>query len=213
VLFLLYTISRETRLKRFLRRAVMVSVPVAIGYVMAGWNSQYGGFFKPVRMIRSVVDAKTDGSSQWREYENVNIIATFWDHPLIGTGYGHPFKEVIVLPDIAYLLEPYLPHNSLLAVWGFTGLVGFAGLTLLWVAGLYFAMRAYHAAKNPQQSTAAIAAIGAFPIYLAQSWGDLGLGAWSGELMMGIAIAMAGKLAVVTQQWNGGALWTRRRAR
>jgi len=85
-LFLVYLVSRESPVKRAIRRAVFVSVPVALVYVAVGWNSAYGALFKPVRLIRSVVDAKTDGSSMWREYENVNIIATFRENPILGSG-------------------------------------------------------------------------------------------------------------------------------
>lgn len=202
VLLTIYLVSRESQLKRYVRRAVVVSLPIVIGYVIAGWNSQYGVLFKPVRIMRSVVDAKSDGSSEWRELENVNIIATFRDSPLFGTGYGHPFQEIIVLPAVDYPLERYLPHNSMLGLWAFTGTIGFACLTMLWVAGVYFAIRAYHAGSEPSGRAAAIVSFGAIPIYLAQCWGDLGLSAWTGVFMMGAALATAGKLAVATGQWQ-----------
>jgi hypothetical protein len=202
VAFIVYMISHESRLKRLIRRAVFVSVPLVVIYINAGWDSQYGKLFKPVRILRSVVDAQSDLSSQWREFENVNIIATFRDNPILGTGYGHPYKEVIVLPAIDYLLERYIPHNSLLGQWAYSGLFGFASLTLLWVAGVYFAMRAHHAATDPQVRAAAIVSFGVVPIYMLQSWGDLGLGTWSGVFMMSAAITVAGKLAVATGQWD-----------
>jgi O-antigen ligase len=206
VLLMLYIVSRETPLKRNIRLAVYYSVPVALVYVIAGWNVQYSKFFKPVKMIRSVVDANSDGSSQWRELENFNILTTYWQHPIFGSGFGHPFNEVVQLPAVDYSLELYLPHNSFLGLWNTAGLVGFAGISALWVAGLYFAMRAYHAARNPTESTAAIVCFGALPIYLSQSWGDLGLGTWQGTFMVAGAIACAGKLAVATGQWRGGSL-------
>jgi O-antigen ligase len=202
VVLIVYLVSRESRLKRLIRKTVFVSVPLVAIYASAGWTSQYGGFFKPVRVLRSVVDAESDGSSRWREFENVNIISTFRDNPIFGTGFGHPYKEIIVLPAIDYQLERYIPHNSLLGLWAYTGLVGFACLTLLWVAGIYFAMRAYHAATDPQHRAAAIVGFGAVPIYMLQSWGDLGLGTWSGVFMMSAALTVAGKLAVATGQWD-----------
>ncbi len=202
VMLMVYLVSRETRVKKFVRRAVLVSVPLAMGYVAAGWNVEYSRFFKPVRMIRSVVDADSDGSSRWREFENVNIIVTFRENPLLGTGYGHPYREVIVLPQVEYPLEPYIPHNSLLGLWGYAGGVGFAGLTLLWIAGVYFAMRAYRSATEPSQRIAAIVSFGAVPIYLTQCWGDLGLAAWTGVFMMAASLTVAGKLAVATGQWQ-----------
>ena len=202
VAFVLYIVSKETKIKRFVRRAVFVAVPLSLAYVAAGWNSAYGRFFKPVRLLRSVVDAKSDLSTQWRDFENVNIIATFRDNPVLGSGFGHPYQEVVVLPAIAYELERYIPHNSLLGLWAYAGYLGFAGMTLLWVAGIYYAMRAYHAATDPTLRAAAVVSFGAVPIYLGQCWGDLGLGTWTGVFIMGSALTVAGKLAVLTGQWQ-----------
>lgn len=197
-----YFISRETPMKRKLRRTFYASLPVLGIYAMLGWSSQFGKFYKPVRMIRSIVDAKSDGSSQWRELENVNIIATFRDGTLFGTGFGHPYKEVVVLPRVDYALERYTPHNSLLGVWAYEGVVGYAGLTLLWMGGVYFAMRAYYNGQLQGQRTAALISFGTVLVYLLQSWGDLGLGSWTGVFLMGGALATAGKVATATGQWG-----------
>ena len=162
----------------------------------------YGLTFKPVRMIRSVVDAKTDASSMWREYENVNIIATFRSHPLIGTGYGHPYQDIVVLPAVDYSLEKFLPHNGLLGLWAYCGYFGYAGITLLWMAGVYFAMRSYFFATTAQYRAGAMVSFGLVLIYMMQSWGDLGLSTWTGVYLNGAALAIAGKLAVATGQWD-----------
>jgi|SRR6478735_644348 len=200
VFLTVYFVSRETPIKRKIRRTFLAGLPVLGIYAILGWNSQFGRFYKPVRMIRSVVDAKSDGSTQWRELENVNIIATFRDNPLFGTGFGHPYKELVVLPHVDYSLERYTPHNSLLGVWCYEGLLGYAGLTLLWMGGVYFAMRAYYNGKLQGQRTAALVSFGIVQVYLLQSWGDLGLGSWTGVFLMGGALAMAGKVATATGQ-------------
>jgi len=202
VFLTVYLVSKESPIKRKVRRTLLALTPVAIIYVIAGWGSQYGATFKPVRMIRSVVDAQSDGSSLWRELENVNLIATFRDNPLIGSGYGIPYKEVVVLPAVDYPLERYTPHNSLLGLWSYCGTLGFASLTLLWVAGVYFAMRSYQKATEPAHRAAALVCFGAVLSYLLQSWGDLGLGSFTGVFMMSTSITVAGKLAVATGQWG-----------
>jgi len=202
VFLVVYFISRDSPLKKRLRQILLWSTPAIIGYLVAGWNSMYGSFYKPVRLIRSVVDARSDASSLWREYENVNIIATFRLHPLIGTGYGHPYEEIVVLPAVDYSLEKFVPHNSLLALWCYCGYLGYAGLTMLWMAGVYFAMRAYYFGSTAQHRAAAMVSFGFVLIYMMQSWGDLGLSTWTGVFMSGSAIAVAGKLAVATGQWD-----------
>jgi hypothetical protein len=153
-------------------------------------------------MIRSVVDAQTDSSSFWRELENFDLIATVRLHPLFGTGYGHPYEEVIELPQVTYALERYAPHNSLLGLWAYLGVFSYTGLTLLWVAGVYFAMRAYYIATDASHRAAAMLCFGAVLAYLIQSWGDIGLGSWTGIFIVAPALASAGKLAKATGAWG-----------
>jgi hypothetical protein len=201
VLFMIFVVSRESRLKRKIRRFVYVLVPAVAFYVVSGWESRYGKFYRPVRIVRSIVDTETDGSSLWRELENFNLISTFRFHPIVGTGYGHRYLEYVPMPGVNYSLEYYIPHNSLLGLWAFSGLIGVAGVSMLWVAGNYFAMRAYRHAVEPEHRVAAIVCFGALPIYLFQCWGDLGLGSWTGIFIMGTSICVAGKLAVAIGQW------------
>jgi O-antigen ligase len=185
-------------------RTVFLLVPVIALYFAAGWESQYGKFYRPVRLVRSIVDAQSDqsGSSMWREFENFNLVSTYRFHPILGTGYGHRYLEFITMPGVDYSLEFYAPHNSLLGLWAFSGLIGFAGVTMLWIAGNYFAMRAYRNAQDADQRAAAIVCFGALPIYLLQSWGDLGLGSWTGVFIMSASICVSGKLAVALGQWR-----------
>jgi hypothetical protein len=62
-------------------------------------------------------------------------------------------------------------------------------------------MHAYRNASEPNHRVAAIVCFGTLPIYLIQSWGDLGLGSWTGILIMGSSICVAGKLAVAIGRW------------
>jgi hypothetical protein len=200
-LVMVYVLSGESKLKRLLRRLVMLATPVALVYVAVGWNSG-SNLFKPVRVLRSVADAKTDGSSYWRELENFNLISTLKQNPIFGLGYGHRWEEFVVLPAVEYDLEFYAPHNSLLGIWAFGGLIGYAGLSLLWAGGVYFAVRAYHASKNGEIRAAALVCIGTVLIFMVQAWGDLGLGAPVAVYALSVALAVAGKLAVATDEWR-----------
>lgn len=205
VFLTVYFVSRESPIKRKIRRSLMALTPLIAVYMIAGWDSTYGAMFKPVRLVRSVVDAQTDASSLWRELENVNIIATFRSHWLIGTGWGHPYEQIAVLPAVDYSLELYMPHNGLLGLWGYTGCVGFAAVSSLWVVGVYFAMRAYHGSTDPKHRAAALVSFGGVLVYLMQSWGDLGLGQWTGVFLMGASLSVASKLATASGQWGQSA--------
>jgi hypothetical protein len=200
-LLMVYVVSGESRLKQILRKLVMLATPVALLYVAVGWNSG-SRIFKPVRVLRSVADAKTDGSSYWRELENFNLISTLKQNPIFGLGYGHRWEEFVVLPAVDYDLEFYAPHNSLLGIWAFGGLVGYAGLSLLWAGGVYFAIRAYHATKDGPIRAAALVCVGTVLVFMVQAWGDLGLGAPVAVYALSMALAVAGKLAVATGEWR-----------
>jgi hypothetical protein len=201
VFLTVFVVSRESPIKRKIKRWILLSSPLAALYLLIGWNSGRA-IFKPARIARSVIDAQTDSSSFWRELENFDLIATVRAHPIFGTGYGHPYEEIIELPKVYYSLELYVPHNCILGLWAYIGVFGYTALTLLWVAGVYFAMRAYYLATEPSHRAAAMLCFGAVLIYLIQCWGDLGLGSWTGVFLVAPGIAMAGKLAKANGAWG-----------
>jgi hypothetical protein len=207
VFLTVYVVSEPNSVKRFISRTLLVLAPIIVIYCAAGWNSN-SPMFKPARMMRSVVDPQTDGSSLWRELENFDLITTFRNSPILGTGFGHPYEEYIPMPAVAYTLERYVPHNGILGLWCYCGYFGYAAVTMLWAGGIYFAMRAYHATKIREHRAAALVTFGAVLVYMVQSWGDLGLGSWSGVFSVGAAIAIAGKLCVANGQWPSGSKGT-----
>jgi hypothetical protein len=196
----LYFITEPSAFKRKLHKAALGLVPAMIGYVVVGWN-QKGGLFKPVQIIRSAVDSDADESTRWRDLENFNLVYTIRFKPIVGVGYGHGFWEVWPLPQVNYALERYIPHNSILGIYCYGGWLGFTGLTLLWVAGVYFGVRAYHFCKEPYEKAAALVSFGTIMIYYVQCFGDLGLGTFTGVFLVGPALAIACKLAVKSGGW------------
>lgn len=201
VLFTLFLVTPSSPVKRKLVRTFFALTPVLIGYVIVGWNSS-AKVFGPVQTARSVIEPETDASSLWREIENYDILFTFRHAPFFGLGYGHPFWEIIPLPAVPYDLEFFVPHNSILGTWAFAGLLGFTTLTLLWGAGVFFAMRAYYATKSPRHRVMAMLSTGTVIIYMIQCYGDMGLGAWTGVFLLGPSLALAGKLAVANGAWK-----------
>jgi hypothetical protein len=201
VLLTVYLITEDNPVKRRVRRTLIYSSPVILAYFVVGWNAA-SSIFKPVKIMRSVVDAQSDSSTLWRELENFDLISTVRMNPILGTGYGNGYVEVVKLPEISYSLERFVPHNSILGLWCYCGYFGYTALTLLWAAGVYFAMRAHKAATEPSQRVAATACFGAVLVYLVQCWGDMGLGSWTGVFIVAPSLAVAGKLAVATGQWG-----------
>jgi len=196
----LYFVKPWTALKRKITMTIVKIAPLAAIYIAVGWN-QKGGIWKPAAIMRSILDSQTDDSTLWRDIENFDLVSTVQQFPFLGTGYGHPYLEVIPLPAVDYPLEFYIPHNSLIGLWAYCGYFGFTALTLIFGGGVYFAMRGYYAAERPADRAAAITALGAIVIYLVQVYGDVGLGAWAGVFTVAPALAIAGKIAVATGGW------------
>ena len=188
------------------RLLVAMTLPLTI-YVSLGWSSN-AGVFSPVQKVRSLTDSKVDGSTLWRELENYDLIETYAHRPLLGSGFGHPFEETIKLPDVTtgYPLEPYVPHNSVLGLWAFGGLLGFALLWGMFPVGLFFTARAYRWARTPLERVGALGAAGAQVSYLLQGYGDLGFGTWGPVFTVATAYALVGKLCVQNGAWRAGAI-------
>lgn len=212
VFFTLYLITKSNPFKRTLNRLMVASLPLIAGYVLAGWNSS-SGIFKPVKVIRSAVDSSSDTSTAWRDLENFNLIFTLRGYPLTGVGYGNGFWEMWPLPAVDYSLERYVPHNSILGIYCYGGFIGYLGITALWVAGIYFAIRAYHRSSDALQRSAALTSFGAILVYYLQCFGDMGLGSWTGVYLVAPALAVASKLTVLNGAWDGATAVSRKEPR
>lgn len=201
-LALVLALAPRTRLKRRILQAIVVSIPLAVVYVGIGWSAP-SGVFAPVRTLRSVVDSKADSSTAWRDWENYNIAYTVRRSPLLGTGFGHEYEEVVLLPDISveYPLYRYAPHNSVLGLLAYAGVVGFAGLWMFIPVGVFLAMRARRLAPDPRDQVALMTALGAIVAYLVHCYGDMGLGTWVSVFTVAPAIALIGKIAVASGAW------------
>jgi hypothetical protein len=198
-LAVVYCLGRRTQMKRVL---TLAAVPLVLGYVAVGWNSNSRAF-APVRALKSVGDAESDSSTLFRDLENFNLLATMRMRPVIGTGFGQQFAEPVTTPDISFFREyRYMPHNSVLGLWGFTGWLGFTGLFAAIVCGVFLAAYSYRFAQFGDQRAAALAAISIAVIYLIQCWGDIGFSEKEGVYLLGPALAIAGHLAVWTGTWG-----------
>src|SRR5262249_2264927 len=122
-----------------------------------GWNSS-SQVFAPVQTIRSVLDSKADASTFWRDIENLNLIYTLGEHPLLGPGWGHQYEEFLKLPDISanFAAYRYHPHNGVLGLLSFAGLAGFSGMWAMLVVAVFLGVRSYRASHAPAHRSAAL---------------------------------------------------------
>jgi O-Antigen ligase len=201
-LMVLYYITPFTRLKKRIAQGIAISLPVVVLYAAMGWSSG-SRIFAPVRTIRSVVDSASDSSTRWRDWENYNLYYTVRTHPLLGTGFGHGYAEVIQLPDIskAYELYRFAPHNSILGLLAYSGAIGFVTMWLFIPLGVFFAIRSYRFSTRPRDRTTALATVGIIVTYLVHCYGDMGLGTWVSVFTVAPALALVAKQAVATGAW------------
>jgi hypothetical protein len=210
--FVLYTLL-EGRMKRSITRIVIGSIPLIAVYLLAS-RHYTGGIFKPGAQITSVA-RQQDASSIWRDIENVNLLATLRANPVLGSGWGHEYIEVVKADDISRFMPQYrlVPHNDILWLLGVAGIVGF---TLLWLpiaVGAFLAARSYYCARTPAERTAAATALAILILYANQAWGDMGVLGTIPTVLVAAALAMTGKLARVTGAWPAGVALLTRRAR
>jgi len=195
-------------LTRTLVRVGIWASPVILVYVLAGWWLP-SRVFGPVHFVRSlVVDTRADGSldrsTLYRDAENYNLVYTYRSNLLLGTGFGHPFGQAAQLDDISGSFKEfaYLPHNSVLGLWAFTGVVGFTGIFAPLVIALFLAARAHACASAPAHAIAATSSIAGIGAYVLHMWGDIGFTEAHSIFLVGLAVAVAGQIATDTGAWR-----------
>jgi hypothetical protein len=195
-------VSRRSRMKRLLANAFLLSLPLIVMYVAAGWNSK-SKIFAPVKTFRSMGDGQVDPSTLYRDLENYNLLLTMRFNQMTGAGFGQPFAETVTLPNISFFREyRYMPHNSVLGLWAFTGPFGFGGLFVSVMVAVYLAARSYKHARTADARTAAYMVIAMVAIYAAHCWGDIGFSERRTIFLVGPMLGIAGQLAVATGAWQ-----------
>lgn len=191
---------------RRLRSTVLLLSPLLLVYTVVGWNSA-SRIFTPVSFVRNIVqpersDGSLDRSTLFRDIENFNLVHTFIANPVLGTGFGHPF-EVAVQGDALPEFHEYgfLPHNSMIGLWSFTGFIGFTGIFTTVVVAMLLAARAHARAVTAEQAVACAAAIGCLCSYVVHLWADIGFTEAPTIFLVGIAMAVAAQMAAVTGAW------------
>lgn len=181
-------------LRRVLRRAVILSIPLLVVYTAAGWNSS-AGVFRPVSILRSVT-SQEDASSETRDIENYNLIQTLKRHPVAGSGFGHEYVEVVQAYRVDHVFAQYLyiAHNSVLWLISLSGWLGFAFIWMAFPTAVLVALRVVRQAATSVDLLTGFGAITTILAFLLQAWGDMGLQSWMGVLLCGAFMGATGAL-------------------
>lgn len=202
-LLCIYALAPWRGWKRRLTRTGMLLLPLAALYLAVGVAAPEYRVFAPIRIMRTVTDARIDRSTLYRDVENWNLARSIAEAPVLGRGFGHGFSEYIKGDDISTIFELYLiePHNAILGLLLFGGIFGFTAMWALVVVGIFLAARAYRFSVVPEDRVAALSAMSAMVICVVQTYGDMGQYMPQYQIYMGLALVVAGKLAVRTGAW------------
>jgi hypothetical protein len=203
-LALIYVLQPKSKLKRQINRVLVALSPLILAYVAAGWGNPVG-IFKPVGSISTMFGEHEDTSSIMRDIENYNLLQTLKTNPLLGTGWGHEYIEQVKAYDISSIFPQYRykPHNSVLGVLAFTGMIGFAGTWQFVPVASFFHARVQQTAKAPLARAAALAGLLVFVVCVIQAWGDLGFDSLLVNVLMGTSLAVAGRMPILVAAWPG----------
>jgi hypothetical protein len=203
IMFMVYMFSRRTRLKVLFTRTAILLMPLIVLYIATGWE-QSGVAFLPVQTFKSVLFGESEYKGpDYRDMEDFNLMMTWNRNPVLGSGFGHKFEEPIKMPDISFAMPnyQYQPHNTVLWMWGVAGVFGFTGIFMYLSVGVFLAARSYRLAKAPRDRMVALVAISVIIQYWMQCYGDMGTNSWIGAFLMGVSLALVGRLAVRVGAW------------
>ena len=138
-----------------------------------------------------------------RDIENYNLLQTLRKNPFLGTGWGHEYVEEVRAFDIASIFPQYRykPHNSLLGVVAFAGMIGFSGIWQIIPVVAFLHARVYRITLVPVARVAALAGLVVLVLGVLQMWGDLGFDSLLVNVLMGASLAVAGRLPALVDVW------------
>jgi len=192
--------------KKRVMKSLTYLVPVFIGYVLYGAD-QKGPLYGPARLVLSVL-SQDDTSSDSRNIENDNLVATLQEHPLTGSGFGWEYKEVVRLYDISeyFPLYRYIAHNSVLWLVSIGGAVGFFFLWRTYAMAAFFSARGYLLSLGDNDRAGALAGVGIVVVCICADWGDQGMVSYPSLMIFGAVFAVAGNVCSRAERALAGAM-------
>jgi hypothetical protein len=201
-LVVVYAMLPSGRVKRKVNWALVLLSPVLATYVAVGWGRPEG-IFKPLRSF-STMTTHEDSSTLARNAENKGLLATLMRGSWIsGTGWGQEYVEIDSTYSIARFYKEwrYVPHNSIIGILAFTGVLGFSGLWLVFPVSVYLNSRTWRIAKTPIERIGSLTAITQVVICSNQMFGDMGLQSSTTMFMAASSFAVAGRLSAWSGAW------------
>jgi O-Antigen ligase len=190
------------KVKRRVRKAALALVPVFGIYVVVGWG-RTERIFKPLQAF-STMTTKQDESTISRNYENVGLISTSKQNGwLLGTGWGHEYQPVTMKYDLSkyFQIWRYIPHNSVLGLLAFTGVLGFSGYWLMFPTAVFLNSRVARMAKSDMARDVGIIGAAQMIVCVNQYFGDMGLFSYKVVYIMSTSYAIALRMPILSGVW------------
>ena len=204
---LIYVLIGAGPLRSRINRWALWAAPVVLIYFVAGLGSD-SAVFAPVHAL-ATTGSNYDPSSLTRQEEARNLLHTLVDvgNPILGIGWGLPYDKVeSYWSNYAadWILTLYTPHNSILGLATYTGLVGIIGMWGVVPMGAYLAARGCWGSTDLVPRAAAMVAVGSLTAYSVHCYGDIGLQSFPIALIFGATLATAGKVAAWSEALPSG---------
>jgi O-Antigen ligase len=201
----IFLVSPRHRVKRFVMRAGVVLVPLALLYLSVGWNREGQRAFALAQTVRSLVSpvegSKNESSNVERDIENYNLVRSWRGNAVFGQGFGHAFTEYLPSNDFKQSNFGHIGHNSLLWLLWIGGIFGFTGMLLYVGVALFFFTRTLQRATATNERAALLIALSVMVTFLNQCFGDMGTQSTELAFFVALAVAIIGRLATKHGAW------------
>ena len=121
--------------------------------------------------------------------------------PLLGYGFGKPFLQPEVLPDIAQA-DPYylyIPHNNVFWIWMRLGPLGFGALWYLIGTGIVCGCLIARRLKNPELQLFAIFAVAAVVMEVIVAYSDYQFYFYRNVIYVGVVLGVLFRLPAIAR--------------
>jgi hypothetical protein len=193
---------RPGKAKSAIKRGLLIVGPVFLAYVIIGWGRPEK-IFKPLASF-ATVSTNEDTSTLARNAENLGLIYTANSHGwMLGSGWGFKYIALTDKYSIAEAFElwPYVPHNSILGLLAFLGVVGFTGFWLRLPIAVFLHSRIARLAQRPADRAVGLACVPILVVCCNQMYGDMGCFSLTTMYTLGAVFAVALRLPIESRTW------------
>ncbi|HEY7832326.1 MAG TPA: O-antigen ligase family protein [Ktedonobacterales bacterium] len=196
----LLIIIAKPKARKGLITGLVISAALAGAYVLV-FQHVNGSLGEPARAVISVIhpsasDARDAASNLYRYVEDYDLKYTEAQSPITGYGFGKPFIQPLVLPNIVDL-DPYylfIPHNNVLWIWMRLGPLGYLAFFYLLGAAIIRGSQMVRRLKDPMLQLMAIFVVATIFIEVPLAYGDYQLFFYRNILYIGILLGVLMKL-------------------